>query len=276
MVDKVVFTSPETTGEAPQTPPVAAPESNAPANVEKALADTKAELTRVQQELAALKKAPADAPTDAPATAPEGQATDTPAEPKPGEEPKADAGETPEQKAAADAVKAAGLDVSPWQAEFESTGNVSEEGRAKIAEGLKSLFGEDARRVVDQFIDDRKVVLANQEAELMKAGGGPDGYKEMIAWAAKSLPKAEADLFDATVSSGDVNAALFAIRGLRSRFEAENGKRPSLISGNVAPATDDAGFASRAEMTAAIADPRYAKDPAYRSRIEQRILKSSF
>lgn len=270
MVDKVVFTSPETTGEAPQSAP--APENTAPASVEKALADTKAELTRVQQELAALKKAPADTP----AAAPEGQAADTPADPKPDEEPKADAGETPEQKAAADAVKAAGLDVAPWQAEFESTGDVSEEGRVKIAEGLKNLFGEDARSVVDQFIDDRKAIVANQEAELVKAGGGPEGYKEMISWAAKTLPKAEADLFDATVSSGDVNAALFAIRGLRSRFEAENGKRPTLVSGNVAPAANDAGFASRAEMTAAIADPRYAKDPAYRSRVEQRILKSSF
>jgi len=129
--------------------------------------------------------------------------------------------------------------------------------------------------VVDDFIEGRKVMVANQEAELVKAGGGPDGYKEMISWAAKSLPKAEADLFDATVSSGDVNAALFAIRGLRSRFEAENGKRPTLVSGNAAPA-GDAGFASRAEMTAAIADPRYGKDPAYRSRIEQRILKSNF
>ncbi|MFG1395876.1 capsid assembly protein [Roseixanthobacter pseudopolyaromaticivorans] len=261
MVDTVVFTTPPTGAEAP-----APAETQALAGTEKALADTKAELTRVQQELAALKKPATDAPVTPPA------ADAAPVTPPAVDPPAPDAA----QEAAKDAVAAAGLNVAPWQTEFDTTGDVSAEGRDKIAEALKAQLGDQARQVVDDFIEGQKVRRSNQEAELIKAGGGADGYKDMVTWASKSLTKAEADLFDATVSSGDVNAALFAIRGLRSRFEAENGKRPQLITGGAPAVASDAGYASRAEMTTAMSDPRYKTDPAYRKLVEQRVLQSKF
>lgn len=270
MVETVTF-APATTGS--EVPP-AVQEPAAPANLEKALSDTKAELTRVQQELAALKKAPEAPAQEPPPAAPETPATPEGAaaqEPPPVEPPK----QTEEQKAAEDAVKAAGLDVASYQDEFDTTGDVSPESREKLAEGLKGLFGDQARTVVDKFIDGQKAALAARTTELFSAGGGEAGYKEMVAWAKTALTPAEIAQFDSTITSGDHNAALFAIKGLRSRFEGANGHEPQLLNAGQ-PISTKSGFGSVYEMTKAMADPRYSSDPAYRAEVEQRVFKSSF
>ncbi|WP_322996957.1 capsid assembly protein [Castellaniella sp.] len=217
-----------------------------------------------------------------PAAPVEGQPQVPPAEP--GQQPapatpEAPAAEqSPEQEAAQQAVEKAGLDVSAWQQEFDTTGDVSEEGRAQIAEspGLKELFGEQARAVVDQFIDGQKASAAHQQGELYAAGGGEQGYREMAAWAKGALTAQEIQQFDAAVTSGDHNAALFAIKGLRSRFENVNGREPQLIGGSQPASPAVAGFQSTAEMVTAMRDPRYANDPAYRKEVEQKTMRSNF
>ncbi len=183
---------------------------------------------------------------------------------------------SPEQEAAQQAVEKAGLDVSPWQQEFDTTGDVSEEGRTKIAESLKDLFGEQARAVVDQFINGQKASIAHQTSELYAAGGGEQGYREMVTWAKGSLTPEEARQFDAAVSSGDHNSALFAIKGLRSRFENVNGREPKLLGATQSPNAVAPGFQSTAEMVTAMRDPRYATDPAYRKEVEQKTMRSNF
>lgn len=263
MVERVTFPPDVTGSEAPvaETAPLT--------GTEKALADTKAELTRVQQELAALKK-PAEAPAQ-PASQEAAPAADAP--------PAGTEAPAPDEQAAADAVKAAGLDVTSWQTEFDTTGDVSEEGRAKIAEALKAQFGEQARAVVDQFIDGRKAAASQsvaQTAELFAAGGGEDGYKEMAAWAKTALTPDEIAQFDAVVSTGDHKAALFAIKGLRSRYEAANGREPKLINAGAIAAPQPEGYRSKAEMVREMSDPRYATDPAYRKAVEDKIMRSQF
>ncbi len=253
MADGVTFAPAPTGSEAP-----AAPEAQLTGEA-KALADTKAELTRVQQELAALKKDPAQAAPEAPAASP------TP-EPAPASDP---------SQAAQQAVAAAGLDVSSWQSEFDTTGDVSEDGRAKIAEALKAQFGEQARAVVDQFIDGRKSALAARDAELYAAAGGKEGYGEMATWAKAALTEAEIGQYNAALNSGDTQAALLAIKGLRARYEGANGRDPQLIGGSATPAAS-AGFRSVDEMKRAMSDPRYKSDPAFRADVEKRVAGASF
>lgn len=264
MVETVVFQSQPTGVEAPASEaPAAVPE-----NLEKALKDTKAELTRAQQELAELRKAAQPAPdTEAKPETPTPDSGD--AAPK-GAEP----GDATDEEAAK-AVEAAGLDVAPWQAEFDTTGDVSAEGREKLAEGLKAVLGEKAREYVDAFVDNQKVRRDTQLNELFDAGGGREEYPAMLQWAAQNLTKEEVAKFDSLVDSGDHNAALFAIRGLRSRYEASNGREPKLISGGQPPAAPS-GFRSAAEMVLAMSDPRYKTDPAYRKDVEAKVVRSTF
>lgn len=270
MVESVTFAPPPTGTEAPASPPPIL------SGTDKALADTKAELTRVQQELAALKKEAAPSAPSALPTAGEGAppvvapAADGAV---PGDAP--DKAEQQTQEAAAQAVASAGLDVSPWQTEFDTTGDVSEDGRARIAEALKAQFGDAARAVVDQFIDGRKATQAAYEAQLAAAAGGMEAYQEMAAWARTALTEAEAQQYNAAVQSGNRATAEFAIKGLHSRFVAANGSAPSLLTAG-APSSTPSGFRSVAEMTAAMRDPRYKSDPAYRAEVEQKTIRASF
>ncbi|UJX45762.1 hypothetical protein [Xanthobacter sp. YC-JY1] len=268
MVERVTVTADPTGSEAPK-PDAQAPATGTPAapgqpegtspNLEKALADTKAELTRAQQRLAELEKGKEPDP----AATPEGN--------KPAETPKPDA----QQEAAQQVVAKAGFDMTPFNEEFATTGDVAPENREKIAEGLKAVLGEDARKVIDDYIEGRKVIAKTQEAELYAAGGGAETYPAMIAWAKTALTPQEAKQFDASVTSGDHNAALFAIKGLHSRFVAANGKEPTLINAG-APSAPVGGFASQAELTAAVGDPRYSKDPVYRKQVEERLKKTDY
>lgn len=255
MVNSVTFTSDPTGAVAPAAAaPVAPPE--------QALAAAQAELTRVQQELLALKTAAGAVPAT----------PDTPLAPP--DAPPADSTAAAREEAAKAAVAASGFDMSAFQQEFTDTGDVSAEGRDKIAEGLKSLFGDRARQMVDDYVDGQRDRLTRQTSELFTAGGGEEGYKTMAAWAREALSPEEVRQFDRVVSSGDHDAALFAIRGLRSRYEAVQGREPNLIGGSAAPTAR--GFASRAEMTTAMSDPRYKSDPAYRRTVEQKVIQSAF
>ncbi|CLP71539.1 Uncharacterised protein [Mycobacterium tuberculosis] len=64
-----------------------------------------------------------------------------------------------------------------------------------------------------------------------------------------------------------------AILGLKARYDAANGSEPTLLGGN-AKASEDV-FRSTAELTAAMKDPRYKKDPAYREDVKQKLARSN-
>jgi hypothetical protein len=219
--------------------------------------DTRAELTRAQQELAKLRK------TDTGAKPEDAAGAEQPAE-------------TEAERAANDVVKQAGIDVTPWQQEFNQTRDVSEEGRAKIAEGLKSVLGENARQIVDDFIEGQKVRLANFDAQVYEMAGGKDEYTAMVTWAAANLSEKEIAAYDNVVSSGDFNATALAVDGLRARYVKAKGSNPKLISGDGTIGASNAGFTSTFEMTKAMRDPRYGKDPAYTKQVEQRAMRSNF
>ena len=51
--------------------------------------------------------------------------------------------------------------MNPYQTECDTTGDVSEENREKIAEGLKGVLGDGARGIIDEFIEGRKLTAEN-------------------------------------------------------------------------------------------------------------------
>lgn len=219
--------------------------------------DTRAELTRAQQELAKLRK-PGDSATEKPA-----EGTTTPAQ-------------TEAERAAGNAVANAGLDVSSWQTEFNETRDVSEDGRAQIAKALEGQFGKDARTLVDDFIEGQKMRLQNVETQVHNVAGGKDQYTAMLSWAGANLSDKEVAAYNNVMGSGDFNAMSLAVDGLKSRFVKAKGSNPSLLSGDGSIGGSEAGFGSTFEMTAAMKDPRYAKDPVYRKSVEQRAMRSNF
>lgn len=204
-------------------------------------------------------------------------ATETPAEKKPndlGIKTDDDNADTDaEDEAAKKAAESAGVDLDPYQQEFASTGDVTEEGRASIAKSLEKVLGPNARQVVDQYIDGRKTSASHDAAAIKDAAGGDEAYSTMVNWAATALSPQEISVFNSQVNSGDRTSAIFAVEALRSRFERANGADPRRFKGTFSPPSSRnvEKFKSSAEMTAAMKDPRYKSDPAYRTWVANRI-----
>lgn len=230
----------------------------------KSSKEAQAELTRAKQEIATLK---GEKPTEGEKPA-EG-------EKKPAEGEKKEGEQTDTEKAAEEALAKAGVNVDPFQKEFNETGDVSEENRAKIADSLKAQFGDAAREYVDAFIEGQKSRRANFSAEVYGAVGGEDAYGQMISWASTGMTDAQKQTFNEGVLSGDINKAKMAVASLQSLYTKANGKAPSLLGGEKA-GVENTGFASSYDMQKAISDPRYAADPVYRKAVEERIKKSNF
>jgi hypothetical protein len=66
-----------------------------------------------------------------------------------------------------------------------------------------------------------------------------------------------------------------AVKGLYAQFQASGNASPSLQQGSTSGSGSVQGFNSSAQMVAAMQDPRYKNDPAYRANIEKRLSVSN-
>jgi len=75
------------------------------------------------------------------------------------------------------------------------------------------------------------------------------------------------------MTSQDPNMIRLAIQGLNARYRSE--AEPSLLQGGTGTVSSGGRFESNAELTAAMSDPRYSKDPAYRQQVADKLARSS-
>lgn len=274
MSETLIIREPETGAERPvPVTPALAPEPVAPAD--KALKDTKAELTRVQQELAALKKgqpAPVD-PTPAPVDEADPLAI-------PEDTGEAEGGDGDEQVVPGIANEA----FEPWREEYTKTGDVSPESRTAIVDLLTSKgFAPDlAQQLVNDYVESAKVrdkatqaQADNAAKSLMDSVGGQEAYQNMVLWASKNFTEAERKAYDGAVKSGDVAAASLAISGLQARYKAANKGAPKMVqaTGLSAPTSDS--YASMYEVKVDMSKPEYRSDPAFRAKVQAKLARSN-
>ena len=112
-----------------------------------------------------------------------------------------------------------------------------------------------------------------QAQELMDMVGGEKAYKSMLEWAGDNVGKEEVEMYDKVMESGNPNAIFFAVQALQSRYNDSVGSDGQLLTGRGAQNTDDS-FKSQAELVAAMSDPRYDRDPAYRADLMRRLENS--
>ena len=82
------------------------------------------------------------------------------------------------------------------------------------------------------------------------------------------MPREYVDAFNDLVESGNLQMVQLAVAGLQSEFVANNGYEGEMLTGRAAQQQVDA-FRSQAEVVAAMQDPRYDNDPAYRQDVFQ-------
>ena len=103
--------------------------------------------------------------------------------------------------------------------------------------------------------------------------GGDANYSNMLKWAQSNLQEREIQMFDSVMSKGDVASAFFAINSLAQRYNDRIGYDGKMLTGN-APKGNTDTFRSQPELVAAMNDPRYDNDPAYRNDIMEKLARS--
>ena len=109
--------------------------------------------------------------------------------------------------------------------------------------------------------------------ELKGIVGGEENYTNMIQWAQGALNETEVNMFDAVMAKGDPISAFFAVRALAYAYNDAVGYDGNMVQGK-APKQSNDQFRSQAEVVAAMGDPRYENDPAYRRDIMQKLERS--
>ena len=120
-----------------------------------------------------------------------------------------------------------------------------------------------------------QAVTADAERAILDSVGGQESYQQMVQWAAGNLDPAEVESYNQVTNSGNVAAIKFAVEALSNRYKAAEGYEAPLVTGKKAPSSDAKSLRSHAELSRAIADPRYRNDPAYRSDVEARLARST-
>ncbi|AXH68343.1 scaffolding protein [Pelagibacter phage HTVC048P] len=165
------------------------------------------------------------------------------------------------------AVASAGLNMENLSNEYAEKGELD----AKSYEALeKAGIPKD---YVDQFIEGQKAIGEKQTNTVKALVGGNEAYSEMADWAADNLTDAEKTAYNTAVNSKDLETAKLAVVGLKAKFEKANGSEPTLLEGQTAP-SGEAGYKSWAEVTRAMSDDRYQKDPAYQAAVKEKLSKS--
>jgi hypothetical protein len=151
------------------------------------------------------------------------------------------------------------------QAEFAANGELSEDAYVKLA-----AHGLD-KSIVDSYIAGQVAQRSAAEAAVYQSIGGKENYSAMTQWAATSMTPAQVESFNKAVT-GDAASRELAVSGLYAQYTAATGVAPKLLTGG--SVSDSVGYASKAQMVAAMSDPRYRTDPAYRNAVQQKLAVS--
>ena len=251
MVDKVEITSPETTTDKPveETKPTQSKPEGLPEkfNSVDELVKSYSELEKKLGEQSQPTKESVDPVSKT--------------EVKQEEQPKSDL------DIATKAVDSAGLNMETLSEEFAKEG--------KLADGsYKSLEKAGIpKEYVDRFIAGQQAIADQQSATVKNLVGGTEAYDSMSEWAGQNLTETEKQAYNTAVNSKDLEAVKLAVVGLKARYAQSTGSEPQLVEGKASPSGEQ-GFQSWAQVTQAMSDPRYAKDPAYQAEVKNKLANS--
>ena len=165
------------------------------------------------------------------------------------------------------AVKTAGLNMDTLASEYAEKGELDEKSYEALEKaGIPKDY-------VNQFIEGQKAIADQQATSIKNMVGGADAYAEMSNWAAENMSDEEKSAYNTAVDSKDIETAKLAVVGLKAKFEKANGNEPNLLEGK-ATVSGEKGYASWAEVTRAMSDDRYSKDPAYQALVKEKLSKS--
>ena len=173
-------------------------------------------------------------------------------------------------EAAEKAVDGAGLDMDALSKEYAESGELSKENLEALA---KVGITED---MVQSYITGQEAQAAAAQKELLEPiGGDIEAYNELTAWAGDNLSDAEVDEFNSVLETGNPSAVKMAIRDLSAKYESVNGTEPGRQLSGKPNISGAAVYESTADLMKDMSNPEYAKNPAFRAKVEAKLGRSS-
>ena len=117
-------------------------------------------------------------------------------------------------------------------------------------------------------------ISESQINQIKNAAGGEQAYANIINWAKSNVPAEQINAFDEVVNSGSVQAINLAVAGLKAQYDNANGVEGRMVTGKPPTNSGDV-FRSQQELVAAMNDPRYDRDPAYRQDVIEKLDRSN-
>jgi len=159
--------------------------------------------------------------------------------------------------------------VTAASAEFAKDGALSESTYDQLA-----TVGLD-RGMVDTYISGQQAIVTQLETAAATPFGGMEGYNEAANWAAENLTSDDIAALDVQLTSSNPAIVKAGAEALKARHAAEADITPDVtLSGQGSPSNAGTAFRSGAEMQAAMSDPRYRTDPAFRAEVADKIARS--
>lgn len=170
-----------------------------------------------------------------------------------------------EVKEAETILEKAGLNLEDFNKEFAQNGELSEESYEKLT---KAGF---PKAMVDAYIEGQKAIAERVNQSIFSRVGGEDNYRKMLTWAKDNLSQEDIAAYNSVFDTNDIKAMELAVDGLYARFS--NHRPPNLVEGTTKASAGDS-FQSWSQVTAAMKDPRYGRDPVYTKDVETKLGRS--
>lgn len=171
-------------------------------------------------------------------------------------------------KAAAEAVSAAGLDMDALGEKIIANGELEASDYEALAkQGI-------SKEMVSQYVAGQQALADKLVSDMHAEVGGEENFNGLLEWAGENLTPGEIAAFNNTVDTGTPEAVKLALNGLASKRTSVEGSNPNLIGGRKGSGVSTDKFRSTAELTKAMADPRYARDAAYRQDVQDKLARS--
>lgn len=163
-------------------------------------------------------------------------------------------------------------DVLATYLEQKNSGEVSKEVQDAFDELSKEELLEMMQQPQQQQQESDDISDADVTA-IYNAVGGEEQYGQLIEWAASNLAPEAIAAYDQAIDSGNMAAINLALRGLAAAYSDANGQEGATLQGRGTPPSQG-GYRSQAELLAAMNDPRYDNDPAYRMDVFAKLEQS--
>ncbi len=168
-----------------------------------------------------------------------------------------------------------GIDFQDMNTRWQQSGELTTEDYGELEGAGFTREMVDAYLSGVQFKATQDSELAAKEVLTLKNEfGGEKAYSEMIEWAGANLSEGEVTAFNNMIKTSNMDQLRIALTGLQSKYNATANREPNLIGGKTPKATRDK-FESTAQVVAAMNDPLYETDPAFRKKVEQKLSRSN-